>query len=96
MGQNNSRYTQMESYMTRVLLINAALFVLYLIFAGCGVIWMKAITAIFTLIISAGCIAYLYLCRELTRRRSQWMSISAAALFVLTLASLILNYPSPV
>ena len=96
MGQNNSRYTQMEYYMTRAILINAALFVLYLIFAGCGVIWMKAITAILTLVLSAGCIAYLYLCRELMRRRSQWMSISAAAMFVLTLASLILNYPSPV
>ena len=82
--------------MTRAILINAALFVLYLIFAGCGVIWMKAILAILCLLLSAGCAAFLYLCGELMRRRSQWMSISAAALFVLTLASLILNYPSPV
>lgn len=96
MGKNNNRYTQMRQYMTLALLANTGLFVLYLIFAGFGVIWMKAITAILSILLSLCCLAFLYLCQELLRRRSLWMTTAAGALFVCTLASLILNYPSPV
>ena len=96
MGKKSNRYTQMQQYMTYALLANAGLFVLYLVFAGFGVIWMKAILAILSVVLSLGCLGFLYLCQELTRRRSQWMSISAASLLICTLASLILNYPSPV
>ena len=96
MGNKNTRYTQMQQYMTIALLANAGLFLLYLIFAGFGVIWMKAITAILSILLSGCCVGYLYLCQELLKRRSLWMSTAAAALFVCTLVSLILNYPSPV
>lgn len=96
MGKNNSRYTQMQQYMTYALLANLGLFVLYLIFAGFGVIWMKAILSILSIIVSLGCLGFLYLCQELLRRRSQWMSVSAGALLICTLISLMLNYPSPV
>lgn len=96
MGKNNTRYTQMQQYMTYAILANVGLFVLYLIFAGFGVIWMKAIMAILSILLSLACLGFLYLCQELMRRRSQWMSMSAAALLVCTLVSLILNYPSPV
>ncbi len=96
MGNKNNRYTQMQQVMTIAILANAGLFLLYLIFAGFGVIWMKAITAILTILLSACCLGFLYLCQELLKKRSLWMSASAAALFVCTLVSLILNYPSPV
>ena len=96
MAQNNSRYTQMQQYMTFAILANAGLFLLYLIFAGFGIIWLKAITAILTILLSAACLAFLYMCKEWMRRRSQWMTVSAGALLLCTLVSLILNYPSPV
>lgn len=96
MAKASSRYAQMQNYMTLALLAGAGLFVLYLIFAGFGVIWLKAITAILTILISLACLGFLYLCRELLRRRSLWMTTAAAALLICTLASLILNFPSPV
>ena len=96
MGKKNTRYTQMQQYMTYAILANVGLFVLYLIFAGFGVIWMKAIMAILSILLSLACLGFLYLCQELFRRRSQWMTLSAAALLLCTLVSLILNYPSPV
>lgn len=96
MGQNNKRYTQMQQYMTFSILANTGLFLLYLIFAGFGIIWLKAITAIISIIVSLACLAFLYLCKELLRRRSQWMTLSAGALLLCTVVSLILNYPSPV
>ena len=96
MGKKNTRYTQMQQYMTYAILANVGLFVLYLIFAGFGVIWMKAIMAILSILLSLACLGFLYLCQELLRRRSQWMTLSAAALLLCTLMSLLLNYPSPV
>ena len=96
MGNKNNRYTQMQQMMTIAILANAGLFLLYLIFAGFGVIWMKAITAILTILLSGCCLGFLYLCQELLKKRSLLMSASAAALFVCTLVSLILNYPSPI
>ena len=95
MGKKNDRYTHMQRYMTRALLVNTAIFIFYLIFAGMGIIWLKTITAILSILISAGCLAFLFLCRELLRRRSQWMTTGAGALLLCTLVSLILNYPSP-
>ena len=86
----------MQQYMTYAILANVGLFVLYLIFAGFGVIWMKAIMAILSILLSLACLGFLYLCQELLRRRSQWMTLSAAALLLCTLMSLLLNYPSPV
>lgn len=96
MGKKSNRYTQMRQYMTLTLLANAGLFILYLVFAGFGVIWMKAITAVLSILLSSCCLVFLYLCKELLRRRSLWMTAAAAALLICTLASLILNYPSPV
>ena len=43
MAKKQSRYKQMERYMTYVLLANAALFIFYLISAGNGIIWLKVI-----------------------------------------------------
>ena len=93
---NNSRYTAMQTLVTRVLLINTALFLLYLIVAAAAIIWLKVIFTIFIFLISICVLAFLYLCGELLRKRSRWMSAWAAAVFVCTLFSIVLNYPSPV
>lgn len=85
----------MERYMTYALLADLVIFVLYLIAAGTGIIWLKVITAIIAILLSGLCLAFLYLSQELLRPRSLWMSAAAAAIAVCVLFSLILNFPSP-
>ena len=96
MYNNRSRYKQMQKYVSEALMTALALFILFLVFAGFGVIWMKTILTICIFILSLGTLGFLFICRELLRKRSRWMSASAAAIFICTLASLILNYPAPV
>lgn len=96
MANNRSRYKQMQSYVSYALLIGLGLFILYLITAGAGIIWLKVVLSILTFLICLCILAFLYLCGELLRKRSLWMSTAAAAIFICTLASLVLNYPSPV
>jgi len=96
MSNNRSRYRQMQKYVSEALMIDLALFIFFLVFAGLGILWMKTFLAICIIILSLGTLAFLYICRELLRKRSRWMSASAAAIFLCTVAALLLNYPSPV
>ena len=90
-----NRYRQMEKVMTYVLLDDLGMFIIYLFAAGFGVIWLKAITAIITILVSGLCLCFLYLTQELLKQRSFWMSTAAGAILLLVLISLILNFPSP-
>lgn len=90
-----NRYRIMEYNMTRILIADAAIFVLYLLFAGLGVIVLKVITAIVAIIASGLCLGFLYLSQELLRKRSLWMTTGFAAVLLCTLVSLIVNFPSP-
>ena len=81
--------------MTCALIANAALFILYMIVAGVGIIWLKVILAILTCLVAVACIGFLYISKELTKPRSLWMSTAAIAIVVCLLFSLILNFPSP-
>ena len=94
MDNTSSRYAQMERLMSVVLLTDTGLFVLYLIFAGIGVIWLKAITAVLAVLISGLSLAYLYITKELLRKRSLWMTAASGAILVCVLFSLLVNYPS--
>ena len=93
--KRNNRYKQMELKMSCVLLADFFLFIIFLFAAGFGVIWLKVITSIITILASLLCLGFLYLSQELLRRRSLWMTAAAAALLICTLFSLILGYPSP-
>lgn len=95
MPKQPNRYQQMERYMCMTLALDLALFILYLVCAGSGIIWLKAICAILTILISGLCLVFLYLTKELLRERSLWMSVSAAAIALCVIFSLILNFPSP-
>ena len=95
MAQRGNRYKEMERYMTLALIADAVLFVLYLICAGIGIIWLKVILAILSIALSGLCLAYLYFSKELLRQRSFWMTVCAGAVFVCVVASLLLNFPSP-
>jgi len=75
--------------------MDLVLFIIYLIAAGNGVIWLKATAAVLTILVSLLCLAFLYLNKEIYRQRSLWMSACALAILVCVLFSLILNFPSP-
>ena len=91
--ERKNRYLEMEKQMTRVLLGIAGLFVLYLITAMAGIIWLKVILSILTILASLLCLVLLYLNGEFARRRSQWMTLSAAACLLCTVVSLLSGCP---
>ena len=95
MDENQKRYKELELYLTYALIANAVLFIVYLIIAGCGIIWFKVITAFGSLALSALILRCLHINNELLRQRSLWITVGGASIFLCTLLSLILNYPSP-
>lgn len=95
MDRKNNRYKKLEQTITIVLASTQGVFLLYMIAAGCGIGWLKAISAVLSILASGGSFGYLYLIKEWRKRRSLWLSAWAAALFICTLASLILHFPSP-
>ena len=95
MSNRPNRYKTMERYMSCALAVDLVLFIIFLIAAGNGIIWLKVICTIFSILISVLCLAFLYVTKELFRERSLWMSVSAAAILVCTIFALILNFPSP-
>lgn len=90
-----NRYLVFERKMTQVLLADAGIFLLYLLFAGLGVTFLKVVLALAALGVSALCLGYLYVSQELRKKRSLWMTAAAAAVLICTLVSLILGYPAP-
>ena len=95
MADQQNRYKQMEFIMTCALGADLLLFIIFLITSGCAVIWLKAVTAVLIFLLSLASLGYLYLTKELMKRRSIWMSLAAAAIIICTLLSLILGFPSP-
>ena len=95
MANNNQRYKAMQKNMTYILCGNSGLFILYLIFAACGLVWLKFIVGILAILVSAGCFGFLYLSQEWNKKRSFWMTVSAIAIAVCILASMILRFPRP-
>ncbi len=93
MAGNQNRYKQMERYITYGLIANTLLFILYLVFAGLGIIWLKVILTIACFLISGYILYCLYISKELLRQRSLWMSVAAASIIVCIFFSLILNFP---
>ena len=95
MAQKPSRYKIMERYMTIALCLDAFLFILYMIFAGNGILWLKIILSLLCFVISVALLWFLYKTQELLRQRSLWLTVGAAAIAVCVFFSLILNFPSP-
>ena len=89
------RYKDIERFLTQILLADTAVFVLYLIFAGIGVVAMKVITTILVIIASVACLALLYMTGEMKKARSRWLVLGFGCILICLLVSLLLNYPSP-
>ena len=89
------RYKDIERFLTQVLLADTAVFVLYLIFAGIGVVAMKVITTVLIILASVACLALLYMTGEMKKARSRWLVLGFGCILLCLLVSLLLNYPSP-
>ena len=72
---NRSRYKDLEKMMTLLLIASALDFVLYLVFAGAGIVWLKVITAIFAILMPVLCLGFLYMSKELLKQRSYTASL---------------------
>ena len=90
-----NRYRELENLMTKVILGDGAIFILYLIFAWKEIVALKVITAIISMVGSLLALAWLLLTGEFTRRRSLWMVTGFSCIFLLILVSLLLGYPCP-
>jgi len=92
-AKRNNRYRQLDFLMTRVVIGDAFLFLLYLLCAATGIGWLKGLCAFVVIVGSALGAAYLYLTQEWLKKRSLWMTMSFGALFLLTIVSLICKVP---
>ena len=90
-----NRYREMESLMTKVILVDVFVFVLYMIFAARDMGTLKIITAIISLVASGLSLGWLYITGEFQRRRSLWMITGFLGIIVCLLLSLLLGYPGP-
>ena len=89
------RYTDIERFLTMILLADAGVFVLYMVFAGIGFTALKVICTILCIVASVACLALLYMTGEMKKARSRWLVLGFGCIVVCLLVSLILNYPSP-
>lgn len=90
-----NRYREMESLMTKVLLGDALVFVLFLVFSAKAWTVVRVIAAIIAILASLLSISWLAITGEVTRRRSLWLVTGFGAIFVCLLVSLLLKYPCP-
>ncbi len=87
------RYKEFEQLMTLALLGSTMLFVLYLVVAAAGIVWLKVILALVSIVIPLGGLGLLWMSRELLRPRSLWLTCGFFSVIACTLASLILAFP---
>ena len=92
-AKRNNRYRQLDFIMTRVVIADAFIFLVYLLCAACGIGWLKGLTAFVAIVGSALCAGYLYLTQEWLKKRSRWMTLSFASIFLLTIVSLLCKVP---
>ena len=95
MSEPKRSYKQMEMLLTLVLILTVIDFLIFLVFAGVGVLWVKIITAIFAIGIPVLCLVYLFLLGELMKQRSLWLTAAFGSVLVCTIVSLICNFPAP-
>ena len=89
------RYRALEKLMTEILLGDALVFILFLIFSSKGLNVLRVITATLSILASVLSVGWLFITGELLRRRSFWMVTGFSSIFLCLIISLILKYPCP-
>ena len=90
-----NRYRELEKKVTLMIAADAAVFVLYLLVAGAGVVALKVITSIVAIIGSLLGLGFLFMAGELLKKRSLWMTVAFASVLLCTIVSLVCNFPAP-
>ena len=90
-----NRYREMENLMTKVIILDAIVFVMFLLCASKGWVVFKVITAIIAIVGSLLALCWLYITGEFPRRRSLWLITGFAGIILCILFSLLLGYPGP-
>lgn len=90
-----NRYREMERLMTKVILGDVLIFVLFLVCSKMGWPVFKVITAIISIFGSLLCTGWLYLTGEFVRRRSLWMVTIFLCIVICVAVSLLLGFPAP-
>ena len=90
-----NRYRAREKLMTEILLGDALVFILFLIFSSKGLNVLRVITATLSILASVLSVGWLFITGELLRRRSFWMVTGFFSIFLCLIISLILKYPCP-
>lgn len=95
--RRRNRYREMESMMTKVLIGDGLIFFLYLFSASRSGVWaaLKVICAVATILITLLALGWLYLTKEISKRRSMWMVAACVSILTCLFVSLCLNYPCP-
>ena len=88
-----NRYRELEKKVTLMIAADAAVFVLYLLVAGAGVVALKVITSIVAIIGSLLGLGFVFMAGELLKKRSLWMTVGFGAIALCTLVSLLCKVP---
>ena len=94
-NRSNKRYRRMESMMTKIILADVLIFVLFLVSAGLGWSVVKVVAAIISIFGSLLCTGWLFLTGEFARRRSLWMVTAFICIIICVGLSLLLGFPCP-
>ena len=95
MAERQNGYRQFERFLTILLALTGAMFVLFLFTSGLGLVVLKCILALIVAALAGIGLFLLYRTKELLRSRSLYLTLSSSALILLTIVSLICNYPAP-
>ncbi len=90
-----NRYREMENLMTKIILGDVLVFILFLVCSKMGWSVFKVITAIISIFGSLLCTGWLYLTGEFVRRRSLWMVTIFICIVICVAFSLLLGFPAP-
>lgn len=95
--RRRNRYREMESLMTKVLIGDGLLFCLYMFAASRVGVWgtIKVLSAVVTILVSGLALGWLYMTKEISKRRSMWMVTACVCILTCLFVSLFLNYPCP-
>ena len=93
MGEKRKTYKDFEKFLTMVLFVDLAVFALYLLFAGLGLLVLKILLALLTIAASAFGLWMLYRSKELLRNRSLWLTCAFCSIPLLSVVSLLCNFP---
>lgn len=95
--RRRNRYREMESAMTKVLIGDGLIFFLYLFAASRSGSWVavKITCAVVTGLVTLLSLGWLYLTKEIGKRRSMWMVTACVSILTCLFVSLCLNYPCP-